>query len=123
MDYERLRDLLSAERLGSYLWASDGDLEKAFALYEWNIEASAAALSLSAMVEVVVRNSLDAQMRNWAASRQNSDWLRTAPLDGRGRADIMKAKDRAVKPPGVSGDFEPWEGWSHARRYAQAVPA
>ena len=77
MDYERLRDLLSAERLGSYLSASDGDLEEAFALYEWNIEASAAALSLSAMVEVVVRNSLDAQMRNWAASRQNSDWLRT----------------------------------------------
>ena len=28
-----------------------------------------------------------------------------------------------MKPPGVSGDFEPWEGWSHARRYAQAVPA
>ena len=97
VDYERLRDLLSAERLGSYLSASDGDLEEAFALYEWNIEASAAALSLSAMVEVVVRNSLDAQMRNWAASRQNSDWLRTAPLDGRGRADIMKAKDRAAR--------------------------
>jgi hypothetical protein len=47
VDYERLRDLLSAERLGSYLSASDGDLEEAFALYEWNIEASAAALSLS----------------------------------------------------------------------------
>ena len=25
--------------------------------------------------------------------------------------------------PGVSGDSKPWEGWSHARRYAQAVSA
>ena len=28
-----------------------------------------------------------------------------------------------VTPPGVSGDFESWEGWSYARRHAQAVPA
>ena len=33
---------------------------------------------------------------------------------------VSKAR---LNPPGVSGDFEPWEGWSHARRYAQAVPA
>ena len=26
-----------------------------------------------------------------------------------------------VNRPGVSGDFAPWEGWSHARRYTQAV--
>jgi hypothetical protein len=25
--------------------------------------------------------------------------------------------------PGVSGDFEPWEGWSHAREQHQEVPA
>ena len=30
---------------------------------------------------------------------------------------------RGVNPPGVSGDFESWEGWSYARRHAQAVPA
>jgi hypothetical protein len=30
---------------------------------------------------------------------------------------------RALNRPGKSGDSEPWEGWSHARRYAQAVPA
>ena len=28
-----------------------------------------------------------------------------------------------VNRPGVSGDFEPWEGWSHARRFNEAVPA
>jgi hypothetical protein len=29
----------------------------------------------------------------------------------------------SVSRPGESGDFEPWEGWSHARRDAQAVSA
>jgi len=27
-----------------------------------------------------------------------------------------------LNPPGMSGDFEPWEGWSHARRFEEAVP-
>jgi hypothetical protein len=28
-----------------------------------------------------------------------------------------------VNRPGMSGDSDRWEGWSHARRDAQAVPA
>jgi sirohydrochlorin ferrochelatase len=34
-----------------------------------------------------------------------------------------KTPSTSMNRPGVSGDSEPWEGWSHARRYAQAVPA
>lgn len=97
VDYRRFRELLSAERLGSYVAAVGGDLEEAFALYEWNIEASAAALSLTAMVEVVVCNALDAQMRQWARSRGGSDWLSSAPLDHRGQSDIHKARQRAAR--------------------------
>lgn len=97
VDYERLRDLLSAERLGSYLKASGGDWDLTFALYEWNIEASAAALSLAAMVEVVVRNALDARLTDWARQRNVSDWLEHNPLDSRGRADIQKATQRAAR--------------------------
>ncbi len=29
----------------------------------------------------------------------------------------------SVNRPGMSRDFEPWEGWSHARRHPQAVSA
>lgn len=97
VDYERLRDLLSAERLGSYISAAGGDLEGAFALYEWNIEASASALSLAAMVEVVVRNSLDSQMTVWALTRGRGDWLVHAPLDPRAKADVQKAMERAAR--------------------------
>ena len=40
-DYAVIRDRVTAERLGSYLAATGGDLERAFQLYEWNIRASA----------------------------------------------------------------------------------
>lgn len=97
IDYEKLQELLSTERLGSYLAASDGDLERAFALYEWNIEASAAAVSLAAMVEVLVRNALDRQMTAWADARGEVDWLRAAPIDARARQDVVKARQRAAR--------------------------
>ncbi|MDO5696736.1 MAG: hypothetical protein Q4G51_02060 [Dermatophilus congolensis] len=97
IDYVRLRELLSAERLGSYLRATDDDLVRTFALYEWNIDASAAALSLTAIVEVVVRNALDTQMQAWAGRRSGGDWMDMAPLDDRGQADIRKARARASR--------------------------
>ncbi len=95
VDYQRLESLLTEERLGSYFRAADGDRTAAFALYEWNIEASAAAVSLSAMVEVVLRNALDREMAILASKKGWSDWLDTAPLDERGRKDVGQARARA----------------------------
>lgn len=96
--YEALRDCLTHERLGSYLQASRGDLAGAFALYEWNMTASASVMTLTSMAEVVVRNALDRQMGSWAASRSSVlGWFDLAPLDPRGRADIAKARQRATR--------------------------
>lgn len=95
VDYERLLRLLNSERLGSYLEASGDDLETAFALYEWNIDAAAAAVSLTAMVEVVIRNALDAQMSASTASRGLPDWFDAARLGQQGRNDVAKARQRA----------------------------
>lgn len=97
VDYQDLLVLLTAERLGSYLSAAKGDIDAAFALYEWNIEVAAAALSLTAMVEVVLRNALDNEMRTWASARGQTDWLNDAPLDIQGRSDVNKARDRAAR--------------------------
>ena len=80
---------------GSYREVAQGDLDAAFALYEWNIDVAAAALSLTAMVEVLLRNALDREMRAWAAKRGVHDWLAAAPLDDRGVQDIRKARARA----------------------------
>lgn len=97
IDYLRLRDLITAERLGSYLTWGRGDLDRAFELYEWNMEASAASLSVAAMVEVIIRNALDRELTAWSAVRRTGEWLNLVPLDQRGRDDIMKAQARAAR--------------------------
>lgn len=96
-DYATLRRVLTGERLGSYLAWSHQDLKHAFALYEWNLIASAAVMMTTGMVEVVVRNAMDGAMQDLAAARGWSSWFDSAPLDARGRADITKARQRATR--------------------------
>lgn len=71
-------------------------MSKALRLYAWNTEASAAIMAVTAMVEVIVRNALDAQLADWACRRGYQSWLDAAPLDGRGRKDVEKARSRAT---------------------------
>lgn len=97
-DYARVQDRLTSERLSSYLQASGQDLDGAFDLYEWNMRASAAVMTTCAMVEVLVRNALDAEGRAWAARRHSgSSWFDAAPLDRQGRSDVAKARARATR--------------------------
>lgn len=93
---ETIRDLLTADRLRSYLVSCDQDLSRALELYEWNLTASAAIMQTAATVEVVVRNALDAKLVAWASGRGQRPWFDAVPLDSRGRADIDKARDRAT---------------------------
>lgn len=96
-DYEALARLLSAERLGSYLRWSGGDLPDAFALYEWNMTASAAVMHTTGMVEVVVRNAMDRALVEMGNAKGWQSWFDRAPLDQRGRVDIQKARERATR--------------------------
>lgn len=96
-DYADLLPLVTAERLGSYVRATNGTMADAFALYEWNTRASAGVIELSSMLEVITRNAIDQQLREWARARAGGrSWLDAAPLDQRGRNDIAKARDRAT---------------------------
>jgi hypothetical protein len=96
----RVLRLLTAERLTSYI-ADTTSVSGALRLYEWNIEASAAVLSLCAMVEVVVRNALDEAMSTWAALRHpRCDWFTVAPIDGRGKADVEHGAHGRVEAAG-----------------------
>jgi hypothetical protein len=73
-------------------------LEGALALYDWNTRAAAAVLASSAMVEVIVRNSLDRSLQRWADRRRGGiDWLDAVPLDAQGAADVVKARERATR--------------------------
>lgn len=96
-DYESLLPLVTAERLGSYSRATHGSTADAFALYEWNMRAAASVMELTSMVEVITRNALDAQLRDWANRKHGqSSWLDVAPVDQQGRKDIQNARDRAT---------------------------
>lgn len=53
---------LSSERLTPYLTATDGDLSAALRLYEWNLAVSAAFYEALGVVEVVLRNALNARL-------------------------------------------------------------
>lgn len=96
--YSDLLPLVTAERLGSYLRACGGDVADAFALYEWNMRAAASIMELTSMVEVLARNALDRELRDWAHRRRaGASWLDVVPLDQQGSADIQKARDRATR--------------------------
>src|SRR5690606_6037312 len=94
---EEIRDAVTIDRLRSYL-RSSGDLPRALALYEWNIRASEAVLGLIAIVEVVVRNSIDRELRAWSIRKHGTPtWFDHIPLDAKGAADLKQARARATQ--------------------------
>lgn len=94
-----LVELLTPARMASYE-RSMGTLDGALLLYEWNMQAAASVMELVGMVEVVVRNALDRQLRSWVARRAvHGDWFDEAPLDDHGRRDVAKARARAGRGP------------------------
>lgn len=96
--HSELLSLVTAERLGSYLRASGGDVSDAFDLDEWHMRAAASVMELTSMVEVLTRNALDRVLRDWAHRRHSgASWLDVVPLDQQGSADIQKARDRATR--------------------------
>lgn len=97
LDRSRLLPLLTAERLDSYLRVSN-NVNDAIVLYEWNMAAAARVMELTGIVEVVVRNALDRELRQWArAKHPGSVWFDRLPLDSQGRADVDKARSRATQ--------------------------
>ncbi|KTR04563.1 hypothetical protein NS184_11745 [Curtobacterium luteum] len=88
--------LITADRFRSYHLATR-TRAGALSLYEWNMRASASVMELTGVVEVFVRNALDTELHQLARRRQWSSWLDGLPLDGRGRADLAKARVRASR--------------------------
>jgi len=95
---------VTAQRLRSYRLVTRGDEHAALRLYDWNSVAAAAVLVTVAMVEVTVRNAMDAQLMAWAGRRGDSSWFDTIPLDDRHLGDLERAMRAVERGPGGS-DF------------------
>jgi hypothetical protein len=91
---------ISADRLGTYLRAGEGDPDRARALYLWDRDVASAVLADVAVVEVALRNALnDALVRLYGEVW----YTRDIGLDDRSRTKLAAAwRDlpRARRTPG-----------------------
>lgn len=97
---------LAAARLAPYLAAADDNRRRAVQLYQWNIALSGAVYEALHVIEVVLRNAIDAQLCSWNAGQidaktgkpRDRDWLLDpAPLLRRlvREQELTKARQRA----------------------------
>lgn len=71
-----LIDSIPGPRFKRYLDEADGDESLALALYEWNVDASAAVSSTMSAVEVALRDTFDRQLRTWNMSQGGGvEWI------------------------------------------------
>lgn len=115
-----IADLLTRQRLDSYLSKSDGDVDAAVMLYDWNIEASGAVLSLVSTVEVVVRNALDAQLSAWSQGTRGDVGVVRSRVSG----SVGSARGHRSSRAGGSSAAErgAWEGGRRVVVGVLAVP-
>jgi hypothetical protein len=88
---------LSAERLSTYLYACHGDQAEAIELYVWNTRVGGAFWETLGLVEVVLRNALDARLSlRHARLQRRGEWLDdpAEELHQHARADIATARGR-----------------------------
>jgi hypothetical protein len=93
----RLVELLSTERLGTYLAGCEGELGAALQLYRWNAAVSAALWQPLGHLEVAMRNTMSTALaERHHRSGLAGSWLDDVDrsLDGRARSDIAVARRR-----------------------------
>lgn len=97
----RIAGALSEPRLSPYLADADGDLKTAIDLYLWNVDVAGALYEVLSIVEIVVRNSVDTQLRKWnsAMSRPDSRYPEEWSLDPAPvlRRTLRKPLERAYR--------------------------
>lgn len=91
---------ISPTRLGTYIAEASGDQSLARDLYLWDRELSVAFLADLAVIEVALRNTMNAQL----SARWGTEWYRDAdvPLDERSSRQLSEAWGRIAgeKTPG-----------------------
>lgn len=96
---------LHESRLRPYIDASHGNEKLALSLYKWHMELTASVQQVLGVTEVVLRNSMDAQLRIWNKQEGGTEkWLLTdpeAPLrsltQGKRTEALKRAESEAYK--------------------------
>ncbi|WP_369372715.1 hypothetical protein AB1046_04390 [Promicromonospora sp. Populi] len=115
--------LLSPPRLAPYLRASDCNVRAALSLYQWNVDMSSAVYKMLHLLEVFLRNAMDAELRTWNATQidprtgrpHGPDWLldpsrlvewivRRTEIDKATRRAMLAVKDSSTGPRTMTHD-------------------
>lgn len=103
IDHAVIAQRLTADRLRSYLAATDGELDRAVGLYDWNAAVASALHEDIGRLEVVFRNTLDAALvAHGARNGWSTAWYRRTQLfpgrhGARALDDIRTARARASR--------------------------
>lgn len=115
---------LSPARFGPYL-AEGGSVAAALRLYRWNIELSGAIHESLAIVEVALRNAMDARLQVWNQSRPplpgqapyGANWVErpAKPLDpllnpAPNKSTYVSARSRALEDSNLRDPSHPRHG-------------
>ena len=112
INFQVIAQRLTATRLASYLQATNGDVEAAIRLYDWNSNVASALYEDLGRLEVVFRNAIDEALVHCGTVKGWPDvWFRRTQLfpgqhASRTRDDINAARWRATgggKHPEVHG--------------------
>lgn len=99
---EAVRHHLHVSRMGTYMREAANDSSLALELYLWNGRMSAAIFETLSVTEVLFRNTIDASLRTWNASRgteYSEEWTAkpAPPLNSLIRKALGKARTNAQK--------------------------
>ncbi|MDE0376174.1 MAG: hypothetical protein OXK16_09455 [bacterium] len=103
VNYQKVANRLTRDRLASYLNATGGSLGYAIDLYDWNTLAGGALHEDLGRLEVVFRNAIDnALIRHGRDQGWQTTWYRRTELfpgqlASRARVDVDRARQRATQ--------------------------
>jgi hypothetical protein len=74
--WQIVENAVSKERFREYLRAAENDGDEALKLYQWNTEISSAFWGLLGHVEIALRNTIAARLRNYTMIQSgDGDWI------------------------------------------------
>ncbi|MCB4209007.1 hypothetical protein [Arthrobacter sp. UM1] len=77
---------------------AQGNRKEALWLYQWNIRASEAVYAQLSVLEVVLRNAMDRELRDWHAQRRGDPgWLLARPMEPPLMGLVKDKADRAFR--------------------------
>ncbi len=93
--YQTLKQRLTDARFEVYETAAQGVDQNALALYEWNLSISAAMFEDIAVIEVLVRNTIDIRLRRKHQQTASAPpWYDTLPLPDPAKKKVKEAKEK-----------------------------